>query len=84
MLETVVLKGGRCAYRQVWGLYISKDVEKRWKNIVNVDIALLSAKTQGQNRVEYYDGMEAHLPRATADWIWKNMRTAAACYMHGI
>ncbi len=40
------------------------------------DIALLSAKTQGKNRVEYYDGMDASSSYRRLD-LEKNMRTAA-------
>ena len=57
-------------------VYFPKDGETVEELVRKADIALLSAKRRGKNRVEYYDGMDASSSYRRLD-LEKNMRTAA-------
>ena len=57
-------------------VYFPKDGETVEELVRKADIALLSAKRGGKNRVEYYDGMDASSSYRRLD-LEKNMRTAA-------
>ena len=57
-------------------VYFPKDGETVEELVRKADIALLSAKRGGKNRVEYYDGMDTSSSYRRLD-LEKNMRTAA-------